>query len=112
MRPEQFSRQLRDNLLFWEHGRKLHHSTNALFIKTFLPIFLLQLSRNLRDNLLTILSTLVSKHFSIDTLANMPIHHGLFIIGRSSHMTTSLLDDLTQILHQRLCFELRHNLTV
>ena len=69
------------------------------------------MSRNLRDNLHTILRTLVSKHIAIDTFANMPIHHGLFIIGRSCHMTTSLLDDMTQILHQRLCFELRHNLT-
>ena len=60
----------------------------------------------------SILSSLVSKHGAIDTLADMPIHHSLFIIGCSSHMTTCLLYNLTQILYQGLCRKLRLNLTV
>ena len=112
MRPIQLSRQLRDNLFLMKKICKLHHSANAFFVKTFLSIVLLQLSRNLRDNLFTILSTLISKHFTINTLANMPIHHGLGIVGRSSHMATCFLNNLTQILYQGLCRSLRDNLVV
>ena len=77
-----------------------------------LSILLLQFSRNLRDNLLPILCALIAKYFSIDALAYMPVHHGLSIVGCSCHMTTRLLDNLTQILHQGLCIILLYLLNV
>ena len=77
--------------------------------KSFLPILILQLSRPLRDNLFSILSTLISKHFAINTFTNMPVHHRLGVVGCSCYLTTRLLDNLTQILYQRFCRRLRHN---
>ena len=71
-----------------------------------------QFSRKLRDNLFSVFSTLISKHFTVDAFTDMPIHHGKFVIGRSCHMTTCLLDNLTQILYQGLRPGLRHILTV
>lgn len=56
----------------------------------------------LRPNLLSVLCTLISKHFTIDTLTYMPIHHGLGIVGCSCQLTTSLLNNLAQVLHQGL----------
>lgn len=51
---------------------KLHHPTDTFLVKTLFTEFLLQLSRNLRDNLFSVFSAFIPKGFTIDTLANMP----------------------------------------
>lgn len=90
------SRSLRNNLFVSEKIRKLHHSSDTFVIKSFLSVLLLQLSRHLRDNLLSILRTLAPKYISVNTLTNMP----QLVVSCSSYMTTSLIDYLAQFFHQ------------
>ena len=94
------SRSLRNNLFVSEKIRKLHHSSDTFVIKSFLSVLLLQLSRHLRDNLLSILRTLAPKYISVNALTNMPVHHSQLVVSCSSYMTTSLIDYLAQVFHQ------------
>ena len=41
------------------------------------------------------------KHFSVDTLTDMPIHQGEFCIDIDGHAVTCLVDYLPQVVNQR-----------
>ncbi len=106
MRPRQLCRKLRDNLEIGETSCELHHPTDTFLIKSLCSKFFLQLSRHLRDNLLSIGGTLVPKHFSIDTFADMPIHQSEFSIDIYCNTTACLVDYLPQVVNQR------HNIVI
>lgn len=75
---------------------------NILDIEAFGSIVFLQLCRHRRNNLLTIFSTLITKHVTIYSLTYMPIHHRHFRIGSDCYLPTSTVDNTSQIINQNL----------
>src|SRR3990172_4797219 len=72
MRPAQLPTQCVDNLLSLEYLSKAQHVAQILGAETA-PVFYLQLSRQCRDNLLTIASAFALEHFGADALTNAPV---------------------------------------
>ena len=100
MRPCQLGRHCRHNLFVWKFRSKLHHASDASQFKSLAPILCLQLSRHLRNNLLSIRSTLITKYFNIHAMPDVPIHHRKSGIGGRSHTCLCRIYDQAKVVHQ------------
>ncbi len=60
-----------------------------------------QLCRHCRHNPFPVFCTLIAKHFTVDALADMPIHQRQFCIDIDGDAVARLVDYLPQVVNQR-----------
>lgn len=83
MRPAQLSTQCVDNRLSLECLGKAQHVVQVLGAEAA-PVLRLQLSRQRRDNLLTVASAFALEHFGADALTDAPVKQRQSRVDRGS----------------------------
>jgi len=99
MGPSQLSTHCGDNLCVGEGFRKSKHVAQILGRETA-TVFELQLSRQCRDNLLTIGGAFLFEHFGADALADVPVKRGQCTVDDTGELPAALFEQAADFAKQ------------
>lgn len=99
MGPTQLSTHCGDNVRVREGFGETQHVPQILGRETA-TVFELQLSRQRRDNLLTVGGAFLSEHFAADALADVPIKQGQGTVDGAGKLLAALLNQAADFAQQ------------